>query len=309
MKRTSPVRTDLAVEICEDAMKNKSSLSGIEYEKEEKKQLTFERVRITSPEGEALSGKPQGEYLTVTTGKIWMEERGKLREKVYEFRDELMKMIDRLSPERSSVLVAGLGNSSITADSIGPETVKNLIVTRHIRTFSPLMFEELGLFDTCAISPGVLAQTGIESADIIKSVVEKIKPGMLLVVDALASRKLSRLVTTVQLADSGILPGSGVGNTRNEITESSMGVPVLSIGVPTVVDAATLACDAIEAFSEKEADFEAIQKKLSQNELNFFVTPKETDEIISLMSSFIGYAINLSLNPDMSFEDMLSLIG
>ncbi len=303
------IRTDLAIEICENIARNNSTDSGIECIRYTSGHLKAEKVVISTERGEKLSGKPKGTYLTLNTGKIWLDDRDTFREKILDFARILNKFLSLHQKKRPSVLIAGLGNDNITADAIGPIAVKNLIVTRHIRKERPLIFEDLGLFDICAISPGVLGQTGIESADIIKSVVEKIRPGLLIVIDALASRNLSRLVNTIQICDSGIRPGSGVGNSRPGLIPEEVGIPVVSIGVPTVVDAATLAADAIQTFSGKEANSEEIRDAWNKNSLNFFVTPKETDQIIRVMASFIGYGLNLALNEKLSFEDMLSLVG
>jgi spore protease len=305
----NPIRTDLAVEIYGELLRNNSLSDGIECTTKNCGSLSVEEVKILNEEGEMLSGKPKGRYLTVSTGKIWLDDREKLKEKVRDFCSVLRPWLKNFTYRKTSVLVAGLGNEAITADAIGPQTVKNLLVTRHIRSEKPYIFENLGLSDVCAITPGVLGQTGIESADIIKSVVKKIKPDLLIVIDALASRELSRLVNTVQLTDSGIRPGSGIGNRRPGLIPDEMGLPIISIGVPTVVDAATLAADAIDAFSGKAADESAIRRRWEEHDLNFFVTPKETDQIIRVMASFIGYALNLTFNETLSFEDMLSLTG
>lgn len=301
------IRSDLAIEICKDLRENDSALSGIECKKETFGCLETEWVLITSPEGEALAGKPMGTYVTVDCGKLWLEHRDRVREKLFAFRDLLQSLIE---PKKAkSILIAGLGNEYITADAIGPVAVKNLIVTRHIRSERPQIFRDLGLFELCAMAPGVLGQTGIESADVIRSVVERIRPGMLIVIDALASRDLSRLVNTIQISDSGISPGSGIGNARPALSPDQLGIPVLSIGVPTVVDAATLAADAIDSFSGSKTDAEQIRSQWSRNGLNFFVTPKETDQIIRVLGAFIAHGINLALNRELSYEDMLSLVG
>lgn len=306
--KTAGFRTDLAIEICEDLGRNKSSIPGIECIKAKKGRLNLEEVIVSSLEGEDLCGKPMGRYVTLGMGKIWMDPGDTLKEKVYNFRDVLTENLPKIK-KNASVLIAGLGNENITADAIGPVAVKNLIVTRHIRKERPKIFESLSLSDISAIVPGVLGQTGIESADVVESVVEKVKPDLLIVIDALASRDLSRLVTTVQISDSGIRPGSGVGNERPGLLPEKLGIPVISIGVPTVVDAATLAADAIAGFTNKEIDSEKIRKDWSLSGLNFFVTPKETDQIIGVMGAFIGYGLNLALNPHLSYEDMLSLVG
>lgn len=304
----SAFRTDLAIEICEDLEKNKSPFDGIECNRYSIGPLTLENVMISSKEGERISGKPKGRYVTVNTGKIWLDSTDMMKEKIYAFRDLLSSFLPK-GKKNASILIAGLGNESITADAIGPGAVKNLIVTRHIRKERPLIFEDLGLVDVCAITPGVLGQTGIESADVVESVVEKVKPGVLIVIDALASRDLSRLVNTVQISDSGIRPGSGVGNARPGLLPEKLGIPVISIGIPTVVDAATLAADAVSFFTEEKIDSDKIRKNWSENGLNFFVTPKETDQIIKVMGAFIGYGLNLALNQHLSYEDMLSLVG
>lgn len=301
-------RTDLAPEIYESLSAHNPSLSGITLKKESCGKLLLERVRIENEKGEVLSGKKKGDYLTVNTGRLWLDDRESFREKLMQFSSLLSDFLPDF-PRSGSVLVAGLGNESITADAIGPEAVKNLVVTRHLRTTRPLMFEDLGLFDVCAVTPGVLGQTGIESADAVKSLTRHIRPSLLLAVDALASLNPERLVTTVQLSNTGIRPGSGIGNPRPGLTPEELGIPVISIGVPTVVDAATLAADAIFRFSGEVADEDAIRQEWAKSKLNFFVTPKETDQIIHVMGSFIGYGINLALNPDLSFEDMLSLVG
>ena len=303
----SEFRTDLALEICRDLKRNHSTLDGIECTVEKIGPLTVDRVHILTDEASALCEKPKGEYVTVSTGKLWLDDRDTFRDKVLSFAELLKPYLD--VKERKSILVAGLGNRSITADAIGPVAVKNLIVTRHIRTERPAIFEELGLVDLCAFTPGVLGQTGIESADMVRSIVDAVKPQLLVVIDALASRDPERLVTTVQIGNSGLQPGSGIGNTRPSLSPEELNIPVLSIGVPTVVDAATLAADAIRRFSGIPFDAATIREEWKKSELNFFVTPKETDQIIHVMGSFLAYGINLALNEKISFEDMLSLVG
>ena len=301
------IYSDLAVELCKNLPENDFSASGIECKNEFFGSLETETVSITAPKGASLLGKPMGTYLTVSCGKIWLEHREKLKEKLFDFAKLLRSFLP--SSENGCILVAGLGNESITADAIGPVAVKNLIVTRHIRKEQPKLFKELGLRELCAISPGVLGQTGIESADIIESVVREVSPALLIVIDALASRSLSRLVNTVQISNSGIRPGSGIGNSRPALSPDALGIPVLSIGIPTVVDAATLAADAIRDFSQAVRDEDDIRREWSKNGLNFFVTPKETDQVIRVLGAFIGHGINLAVNKDLSYEDMLSLAG
>ena len=303
------IRSDLALEICNQITEHNPEVKGIECSNSHCGRMELSRVRIQNKEGERLTGKPKGAYLTLTTGRLWLDDGEVFREKLLDFASLLADFLKERFSTAGTVLVAGLGNRSIIADAIGPAAVENLMVTRHLKRERPLIFQNLGLADLCAVTPGVLGQTGIESADVICGVISEIRPHGLLVIDALASRDLSRLVTTVQICDSGISPGSGIGNSRPALSPEALGIPVVTLGVPTVVDAATLAADAIREFSKEDTKAEDIREQWSQNGLNFFVTPKETDQIIRVMGRFLGYGINLALNPDLSYEDMLSLVG
>ncbi len=300
------LRTDLAVEIVEDLKRHGSGQSGIEWTTERRRGLALDRVRVTTAEGERLSGKPRGVYDTLEVGKIWLADEGGFREAVF----ALKELLREAAPDKPrSVLVAGLGNRAITADAVGPEAVKNLIITRHIKKVSPGMFRDLGLTELSAVTPGVLGQTGIESADVIASLTGAVKPDLVVAVDALCAREWKRLVTTVQLSDAGIRPGSGVGNERPEITRACLGVPVISVGVPTVVDAATLAADVVRDFAGEDASPDELREAFGKTELNFYVTPKETDQIIRRLGALIGYAVNLAWNDTLSYEDMLEYVG
>ncbi len=231
----------------------------------------------------------------------------------------LSDIINQLLPEHDDekcVLVAGLGNVEITPDSIGPKVVSKIIVTRHIRTLNKELYENVGFGNLAAISPGVLGQTGIESAEIIKSVIDKVSPFCVILIDALASRKLSRLATTVQLCDTGLRPGAGVANNRIEMNSKSFGIPVVSIGVPTVVDAATLAYDLLEELvssSDTNAgnnnNFEEqydkiIDKLMSGSGRSMFISPKESDVITRETARLISTSINLSLHKGIDIMDM-----
>ncbi|MBP5288698.1 MAG: GPR endopeptidase [Clostridia bacterium] len=299
------IRTDLALEIMEDLKRNGSENGGIEWTTQTRRGLTLDRVFVKDETGEKRSGKPRGVYDTLEVGKVWLADEAGFRERVLALRDLLREAAGK---KPRSVLVAGLGNRSITADNLGPETVKNLIITRHLRKVSPAMFSDLGLTELSAVTPGVLGQTGIESADVIAGVTRAVEPDLIVAVDALCAREWKRLVTTVQLSTAGIRPGSGVGNERPEITEARLGVPVISVGVPTVVDAATLAADVIRDYAGSEAAPENLRAAFGKTELNFFVTPKETDQVIRRLGALIGYAVNLAWNDDLSYEDMLGLM-
>lgn len=300
------VRSDLAPELYRDLLGNNDSLPGIEYKKDTRGPLTVETVHIKTVEGETLAGRPRGEYVTVGTGKLWLDDTALFRDKVLRFRNLLRPY---LGQGKGCVMIAGLGNRRITADAIGPIATEHLLVTRHLAREKPRIIEHLGLCETCSVTPGVLGETGIESADLLQGAVACVRPRMVVVIDALAAREVERLVTTVQLGTAGICPGSGIGNDRRELSEKTLGVPVLSVGVPTVVDGATLAADAVRRFAGVEQNADEVRKAWRSSGLNFFVTPKETDEICRVMGAFLAYGINLALNPHLSYEDMLSLAG
>lgn len=283
-------RTDLALEIHE----LHGEKSGISVEETEKNGLTVTTATIKSGEGEKLSGKNAGKYITVDIGNLRRAEKNVFENIAKTVANEIKTLV---SSKKGCVLVAGLGNENITPDSIGPKTVKKLLVTRHIETIDSALFKSAGFGCVAAISPGVLGQTGIESAEIIKSVCENIKPSCVIIVDSLASRRLNRLATTVQLSDGGISPGSGVANKRAELSERTLGVPVVSIGVPTVVDAATLAFDLLEEHLGADEDFASeIEQLLVGEGKNMFVTPKENDIIAEETAKLLSASINIALH-------------
>jgi spore protease len=208
-----------------------------------------------------------------------------------------------LLPKEGLVLVVGLGNENITPDALGPKTINLMIATRHI---SKEIADSVGLGDlrtVAAISPGVLGQTGIETGEIIQGVIKSVKPVAVLTIDALASRKLSRLGCTIQISDAGVTPGSGIGNSRAQISRQTLGVPVVSVGVPTVVDAATLVYDLMG----KDIDEEEIEEKLDHNKSQMIVTPKEVDLLIDRASRLLALAINSALQPTLTAEDILAM--
>lgn len=310
------IRTDLAAEAREIAAEE-GNIDGIRSCEYEIGNIKVTETIIESDEAAEKTGQAKGIYISADIGKIWLDGSEIFKEKVFSLSNILKNIVTRTVPDASSLMVAGLGNRFITADSIGPKCADNIIVTRHIKNEQPLIYENLGLFDISAVSPGVLGQTGIESAEILKSIVDNIHPDLLIVIDALASRKLERLVTTVQLSTAGISPGSGVGNRRCALNEESFGCPIIAIGIPTVVDVATLAFDAISryisseqkdnSFSEKQQD--EIRSLLSVNDLNFYVAPKETDMIMKKASELIGYSVNMCFNKELEYEEMISLVN
>lgn len=284
-------RTDLALEVHELRGKD----SGITVKEQFIDGVKVTRAFIALGEGERLSGKPSGNYITLETGKVWQIDRDSFEKQALILSDEIFKL---MPVGNGCVLVVGLGNSEITPDSLGPRTVKQLLVTRHIESIDMSLFNSAGFGSVAAISAGVLAQTGIESAEIIKSVCAAINPKCVIAIDSLASRRLNRLATTVQLSDGGISPGSGVSNKRAEISKKTLGVPVISVGVPTVVDAATLAYDLLEEHSGEDVDgfSEVMDKILEGNGKDMFVTPKDNDIIAKSVSKLLATAINIAVH-------------
>ena len=193
-------------------------------------------------------------------------------------------------PKASSVLTVGLGNRDITADALGPKTVDGLLVTRHIKEYKPDIFEKIGQREMSALCPGVVGQTGIETFELIEGAVKRVCPDLVIVIDALAARSVDRLATTVQISDTGIAPGSGIGNKRRRIDRESLGVPVLAVGVPTVVDSATLVYDALGRAGIEETSEEL--ERVLENSRSFFVSLKESDVAVSESARLLANAIN-----------------
>ena len=266
-------RTDLALEACGNIRPGE----GIETEESVTGDVVVTRIRVTDERGERAVGKPVGEYITVSFPAL--TDRVPAKGAAYEaIRDGIAGML----PEDGPVLVAGLGNRAITPDALGPRAADRIPATRHIAAELERSAGYSGLRPTAVFPAGVLGQTGIESAELIRALCGAAKPSAVIVIDALAAREVSRLGRTVQICDTGISPGAGVGNRRPEITEKTVGAPVISLGIPTVTDAATLAADAARRFGQPAPDAEAIRTSRSEAGLTYFVPPKETDQIIRL---------------------------
>ncbi len=281
-------RTDLALEVTENEQSE-----GIEHICEEKGMLKIDRVYIKDRYGEELTGKPIGHYVTVTLPKL-SDNTVCGSENVKILADEFSKMI----PPKGTVLVVGLGNTAITPDALGPMTAKGVLATRHISG----EFERIAglekLRSVAVLAPGVLGQTGIEVSEIIYSLTDKIKPSAIVAVDALAARGSSRLGCTIQICDTGISPGAGVGNNRPGINKKSMGVPVIAIGVPTVVDAVSLVMESAEASGISEESIASLTQSDAINRVQMFVTPREIDLVIDRASKLLSLSINMAMHPD-----------
>lgn len=282
------LRTDLAIE--KHQMMPSQEAEGVNLSRYENEDCKAVVIEILSEEGEKLLGKPMGKYITLEMNEFPDSST------LCDGRLEMLKAaIEELLPEEGTVLVAGLGNSDITPDAIGPLCAKSILATRHIPKETKRELRLPSLRDVSVIGTEVTGKTGIETEELISGICEKISPSCVIVIDALAARNVSRLGTTVQLSNTGIEPGSGVGNKRKAINKENLGVPVIAIGIPTVVDAATLCYD-LTGQEIKSDDFG-----------NMIVTPKDTDIITSGGARLIGTAINMALQKNLSAKDILSL--
>ncbi len=292
-------RTDLALEKRENI--DSGEIDGVISEKEEKNNVTVTTIYVTNENGSKALGKPVGRYITLEVTPF-MKNSDLSDGRIEVFSEKLLSLL----PNEGTVLVAGLGNESITPDALGPRCVSLLLATRHIKKELAKSIGLSPLRPVAGIVPGVLGKTGIETSEIIEAVCERIKPCALIVIDALASRKLSRLGTTVQMTDTGISPGSGVGNTRSEISERKLGIPVVAVGVPTVVDGATMAFDLLE---NAGLDGEKLLKSGAfSKETPMMVTPKEIDLVIERAAMLISMGINSAMQPLLSLDDIIAIV-
>ena len=285
-------RTDLALERHE--VIRSDSLAGVESESYTKNGITFTKIRVTDKLGEKSLGKPVGTYITAEIPSLM--SHAPVEEDIIEaIGEELRKLL----PEEGTVLAVGLGNTDITPDAVGPESIGLVLATRHI---GKELSESVGLGNLRSVAgftPGVLGKTGVETAESVKGMVECVRPSAVIVVDALAARRLKRLGNTVQISDTGIIPGSGVGNARAAINKESVGVPVISMGIPTVVDAQTLVNDLTD--DTKEISREENKKMI--------ITPREIDLVVERASRIIGLSINKALQPHLSVDEVMMLVG
>ena len=295
-------RTDLALEARELWRERTASAlpPGAETETREEGGSTLEALEVTSGEAAEALGKGVGKYITIFPEALLRREEGAFEAAAVLLGRELRALLGL--PEGASVLVAGLGNEAITPDSLGPRTLRHVLATRHLTAALP---ETFGAFRrVAALATGVLGNTGMESAELVKAVADALRPDAVIAVDALAARRLGRVCRTVQLTDTGIAPGSGVGNARRELSRETLGVPVVGLGVPTVVDAATLAAD----LTERAGLGEARAEDFGEYGAGMMVTPREIDQQLSLMARLLGYGIDLALH-DLSVGDVTALVG
>lgn len=304
-------RTDLATErrdLYQKANNIENQIDGLESQKEEvDENIKIERVKITNENGEKAIGKPMGNYITIDIKKLKIAQDEELKKASETLANELRKVIDEHIDKKGEILVVGLGNIYVTPDALGPKVINNIEVTRHIINYLPQYVEE-GTRMVSAISPGVLGTTGIETLEILKGIVDNTNPKLVIVIDALASRSIERISSAIQISDTGIVPGAGVGNTRAELSIKTLGIPVIAIGIPTVVETAVLVNDSLDLFITKlqeeaksndylnqlkaEDNYEEIKEALDPNDYNLIVTPKEIDELIENMATVVSGGIN-----------------
>lgn len=277
------IRTDLALESRERLEADKDEMRGVTFEEQydEKRNVTITKVKIETENGAKSIGKPVGTYLTLEAPDMIIPDEGSHRE-ISEVLAEQLRGL--LGEQIESVLVVGLGNREVTPDALGPEVIGNLYITRHIlKEYGQYAFPQKKVAAISGIVPGVMAQTGMETLEIIKGIIHETNPQLVIAIDALAARSVKRLGRTIQLADTGINPGSGVGNHRKGLNEETLGVPVVAIGVPTVVDAATIVYDVCQ-------DIDKIPNGIA----GMFVTPKNIDETVKSLSFTISEALNMT---------------
>lgn len=291
------VRTDLALEQRERFVSDQIEIPGVAVEEtyDDMCEVRVTTVRIETENGAAVMGKPVGNYITLEAPKMAEADESYHRE----ISGKLMEVLEGCLPEKEdgqSILIIGLGNRNVTPDALGPLVVEHLDITRHL-------VKEYGKYALggeadrliSAVVPGVMGQTGMETVEIVRGIVEETEPDFVIAIDALAARSVRRLNRTIQIADTGIAPGSGVGNHRNAITEETVGVPIIAIGVPTVVDAATIVGDSIEEYVAKCRDEGMRENKehlIPPYLYGMFVTPKDIDETMERTSYTISEALN-----------------
>ncbi|OPX86040.1 GPR endopeptidase [Pelotomaculum sp. PtaB.Bin117] len=315
--KTFSINIDLAIE-AHDLVRGQTGqeIPGVVVDREKYENSSVTIVKIVEEQAEQLMGKPRGNYITIEAPSL--RENNRLAQQ--EIAEVLAKKLSSLFnlPEKANILLVGLGNWNATPDALGPKVIEHSMVTRHLFKYAP---EELGegMRSVSAIAPGVLGITGIETAEIIKGIVEKIKPELVIVIDSLAAGSVDRIAATIQIADTGINPGSGIGNHRTGINQASMGVPVIAIGIPTVVHAAVIAQVTVEHFLEQlkenpvlnqiyqnlRPDFthQVIDQVLQPFAGNLMVTPKEIDSLILNTSKTVAGGISMALHPSINFED------
>ncbi len=322
------VRTDLTLEahelLREQSLKeggSQADIPGVMVEEAGDDEIKITRVRVTTPAGEKSIGKPMGNYITLEIPGLRDNDQELYENTCKALAKELSSILEL--NEKTMTLVVGLGNWNVTPDALGPKVVSSMMVTRHLLEYVPEQVDK-GVRPVCAVAPGVLGITGIETGEIVRGIIDRVKPNYVIAIDALASRRMDRVNTTIQIADTGISPGSGVGNKRMELSRATLGIPVIAIGVPTVVDAATMANDTIDLVLDsmieqapKGTEFYNMMKGIDRDEKygmiqevlepyigNLIVTPKEIDEVVRKISKVIANGLNIALHQGITLDDV-----
>ncbi len=285
----SAIRTDLALEAhayWKETAEETTELKGVTASEERINGYPLTRVEILDSNGEKALGKPKGTYLTLDITDYWKRKENAFNKAA----DAAAQLLEPMLPKKGTVFIAGLGNQAMTPDALGPDCLSHLLITRHLKNVIPNFRE------TAALSGGVLGTTGLEAAEWIKGVTEHVKPAAVILVDALAARNLDRLCNSIQIADTGLIPGSGVGNHRMALNQKNLGVPVLSIGIPTIVDIQTIIHD-------------IAGKNITVPQKGFYVTPDSIDMKIQELAKILGFGINLALQPGLLIEDLNALLS
>ena len=289
-------RTDMAIErrdLYRNANKLEDEINGLECEEEKVDDITITRVKINNNEGEKALQKRIGNYITIDTKRINNITEEKQKKIIDTFSKELSKIIDKHVKKDEEILIVGLGNLHSTPDSLGSKVVDNIEITRHIKIYLPNAIDK-NTRSVSAINPGVLGTTGIETVEIVKGIVQNIKPKLIIAIDSLCSKNIERINKSIQISDTGIIPGGGVGNSRAELSKETLNIPVIAVGIPTVLDAATIVVDTLNVCDVEISENEIVEK-MKLNNFNFIVTPKEIDELIENMSDIVSEGINLAL--------------
>ena len=300
-------RTDLATErrdIYKKANSIENDINGIESTKEEiNDKISVEKVKILNEEGEKAIGKPIGSYITIDIKKLKLAQEEDIQKASEVLTNELKNILDMHIQKQDEIIIVGLGNIYVTPDSLGPKVINEIDVTRHLIKYVPDVVGK-DTRSVSAVAPGVLGTTGIETVEILKGIIENTHPKLVVVIDALASRSIERISSTIQISDTGIIPGGGVGNARTEISEKTLGIPVIALGIPTVVETAVLVNDSLNLFIDKlqndaksnsylneikeKDNSEEIKDALNPSDYNMIVTPKEIDDLIENMKDIVA---------------------
>lgn len=308
------VNLDLALEARDLARGTTGQeIPGVSEDKQDFSNGTVTIIKILDERAESVMGKPKGTYITIEAPDLRFKAP-EVQSSVADILAEHLRSLLNI-PDRAAVLIIGLGNWQATPDALGPTVVKYTLITRHLHQQMPEMVANYR--SVCAFAPGVLGITGIETAEIVQGIVEKIKPGVIIAIDALAATNISRLGTTIQIGDTGISPGSGVNNNRIGVTYQTMGVPVIAIGVPTVVNASTIMQSALESYQTKNSRGTQVSQVLSKEVLDellkpfegsLIVTPREIDDLILNAGRTVTRGITLALHPKADKEELDALL-